>query len=480
MLQRLVISAVLTVPVIAMAMVPAWQFTNWQWLSLTLAAPVVVWGAWPFHKAAWTNLRHGATTMDTLISMGTLAALGWSVYALFWGTAGVAGMTHPFEFTVERTDGSGNIYLEAAAGVTTFLLAGRWFEHRAKRQAGSALRALMELGAKEVAVQADDGTERLLPIGDLAEGMRFVVRPGEKIATDGVVETGTSAVDASMLTGESVPVEVGPGDAVVGATVNAGGRLVVRATRVGADTQLAQMARLVEDAQTGKAQVQRLADRISGVFVPIVILLSAATLGFWLGTGNGLSPAFTAAVAVLIIACPCALGLATPTALMVGTGRGAQLGILIKGPEVLESTRRVDTVVLDKTGTVTTGEMRLRSVVAAEGEDADLLLRLAGALEAASEHPIARAIADAAREDGALPEVDDFTSIEGLGVQGVVAVGDTTHAVLVGRPRLLEEWSQHLTPELESALQDAREQGVRRSPSAGTGPLAASSWSRTR
>ncbi len=459
LLQRLLISAVLTVPVIAMAMVPAWQFTNWQWLSLTLAAPVVAWGAWPFHKAAWTNLRHGTSTMDTLISLGTLAALGWSLYALFWGSAGEPGMTHPFELTVERSDGAGNIYLEAAAGVTTFILAGRWFEHRAKRRAGSALRALLELGAKEVAVLEADGSEVMRPTGDLAVDMRFVVRPGEKIATDGVVESGTSAVDASMLTGESVPVEVGPGDAVVGATVNAGGRLVVRATRVGGDTQLAQMARLVEDAQTGKAQVQRLADRISGIFVPIVILLSVATLGFWLGTGNGLTAAFTAAVAVLIIACPCALGLATPTALMVGTGRGAQLGILIKGPEVLESTRRVDTVVLDKTGTVTTGEMALRDVIAASGEDADQVLRMAGALESASEHPIARAIADAARAAGDLPPVEDFANVEGLGVQGVVLDGETSHAVLVGRPRLLEEWSQHLSPELEAALERARHDG---------------------
>ncbi|WP_110207316.1 heavy metal translocating P-type ATPase [Nocardioides daejeonensis] len=459
LLQRLLISAVLTVPVIAMAMVPAWQFTNWQWLSLTLAAPVVAWGAWPFHKAAWTNLRHGTSTMDTLISLGTLAALGWSLYALFWGSAGEPGMTHPFELTVERSDGAGNIYLEAAAGVTTFILAGRWFEHRAKRRAGSALRALLELGAKEVAVLEADGSEVMRPTGDLAVDMRFVVRPGEKIATDGVVESGTSAVDASMLTGESVPVEVGPGDAVVGATVNAGGRLVVRATRVGGDTQLAQMARLVEDAQTGKAQVQRLADRISGIFVPIVILLSVATLGFWLGTGNGLTAAFTAAVAVLIIACPCALGLATPTALMVGTGRGAQLGILIKGPEVLESTRRVDTVVLDKTGTVTTGEMALRDVIAASGEDVDQVLRMAGALESASEHPIARAIADAARAAGDLPPVEDFANVEGLGVQGVVLDGETSHAVLVGRPRLLEEWSQHLSPELEAALERARHDG---------------------
>ncbi|KRB73131.1 carbonate dehydratase [Nocardioides sp. Root190] len=461
--QRLVISTVLTVPVIAMAMIPALQFTNWQWLSLTLAAPVVAWGAWPFHKAAWTNLRHGTSTMDTLISLGTLAALGWSVSALFWGTAGTPGMTHPFELTIQRSDGSGNIYLEAASGVTTFILAGRYFEQRSKRRAGAALRALLSLGAKDVTVLGPDGTtETNVPVEQLAVGDLFVVRPGEKIATDGVIERGTSAVDASMLTGESVPVEVGPGDPVVGATLNAGGRLVVRATRIGGDTQLAQMARLVEDAQNGKAQVQRLADRISGIFVPIVILLATGTLGFWLGTGNGLGTAFTATVAVLIIACPCALGLATPTALMVGTGRGAQLGILIKGPEVLESTRTVDTVVLDKTGTVTTGKMTLRDVIAADGEDAGEVLRYAGALEDASEHPIARAIADAARDaHGTLPEVEDFTNVEGLGVQGVLTGPDegASHAVLVGRPQLLAEWSQHLTPELQKALENAQSTG---------------------
>jgi Cu+-exporting ATPase len=452
--DRVVISAVLTVPVIVLAMVSPWQFDNWQWLSLTLAAPVVVWGAWPFHKAAWTNLRHGTTTMDTLISLGTLAAFGWSVYALFWGTAGMTGMKHPFELTVERGSGEGNIYLEAAAGVTTFILAGRYFEVRAKRRAGSALRALLHLGAKDVAVLRGDSEVRV-PVGELTVGTRFVVRPGEKIATDGVVEEGSSAVDASMLTGESVPVEVGVGDAVVGATVNAGGRLVVRATRVGADTQLAQMARLVEDAQNGKAQVQRLADRISGIFVPIVIALAVATLGFWLGAGEGASAAFTASVAVLIIACPCALGLATPTALMVGTGRGAQLGILIKGPEVLESTRAVDTIVLDKTGTVTTGRMSLVDVVAAEGEDADEVLRRAGALEDASEHPIAQAIATGARQRASLPAVEDFANLEGLGVQGIV----DGHAVLVGRPQLLAEWSQHLPADLEQALAEARAGG---------------------
>jgi len=452
---RLIVSTVLTVPVVAMAMVPALQFTNWQWLSLTLAAPVVVWGALPFHKAAWANLRHGTTTMDTLISMGTLAAFGWSLYALFFGTAGEPGMTHRFELTIQRTDGAGNIYLEAAAGVTTFILAGRWFEARSKRQAGAALRALFELGARDVAVLRD-GVESRIPAEDLVVGDVFVVRPGEKVATDGVVEDGASAVDASMLTGESVPVEVGVGDEVVGATVNAGGRLVVRATRVGGDTQLAQMARLVEDAQNGKAEVQRLADRISGVFVPVVIALAVATLGFWVGTGEGWSAAFTAAVSVLIIACPCALGLATPTALMVGTGRGAQLGILIRGPEVLEQTRRVDTIVLDKTGTVTTGQMTLTGVVAEPGEDADEILRLAGALEDASEHPVAQAIARGARERaGTLAGVDDFTNLEGLGVQGLVH----GHAVLVGRPALLAEWSQHLSADLREAVDQAQAAG---------------------
>jgi Cu+-exporting ATPase len=445
--QRLITSAVLAVPVIAMAMVPALQFTYWQWISLTLAAPVVVWAAWPFHRAAWTNLRHGAATMDTLISIGVLAAFLWSLYALLFGTAGVPGMTHPFELTIAPSDGAGNIYLEVAAGVTTFILAGRYFEARSKRRAGAALRALLELGAKEVTVLRD-GVEARIPTDHLAVDDRFVVRPGEKIATDGVVEEGSSAVDASMLTGESVPIEVRPGDAVVGATVNAGGRLVVRATRIGADTQLAQMAKLVEEAQNGKAAIQRLADRISGVFVPIVIALAVATLGFWLGTGAGAAAAFTAAVAVLIIACPCALGLATPTALLVGTGRGAQLGILIKGPEVLESTRRVDTVVLDKTGTVTTGQMSLVSVHALE----DGVLELAGALEHASEHPIARAIAEAA---GEVPAVEDFQNIEGLGVQGVV----NGHAVLVGREKLLDDRSIELDPALTEAKEAAERDG---------------------
>jgi Cu+-exporting ATPase len=454
--QRLVTAVVLAVPVVAMAMIPALQFEYWQWLSLTLAAPVVTYAAWPFHKAAFTNARHGAATMDTLISVGTSAAFLWSLWALFLGTAGTPGMTHPFELTIERTDGAGNIYLEAAAGVTAFILAGRYFEARAKRKAGAALRALLELGAKDVTVLRADGREQTLPVTELRVGDRFLVRPGEKIATDGTVVEGSSAVDASMLTGESVPVEVGSGDPVTGATINVGGRLVVRATRVGADTQLARMARLVEDAQNGKAAAQRLADRISAVFVPVVIALALGTLGFWLGNGVGLTAAFTAAVAVLVIACPCALGLATPTALMVGTGRGAQLGILIKGPEVLESTRRVDTVVLDKTGTVTTGRMTLLAVHTADGTEETEVLRLAGALEHSSEHPIARAVADGALEKlGALPTPEDFANVPGLGVQGVVE----GHAVLVGRERLLADWAMELPQGLARARAAAEDAG---------------------
>ncbi|GHG48496.1 heavy metal translocating P-type ATPase [Streptomyces griseocarneus] len=453
--ERLITSVVLAVPVIALAMVPALQFEYWQWLSLTLAAPVVVHGAWPFHRAAWKNARHGAATMDTLISLGTSAAFLWSLWALFFGTAGMPGMRHGFELTVARGDGAGNIYLEAAAGVTAFILAGRYFEARSKRRAGAALKALLELGAKEVTVLRA-GRETLIRTEDLAVGDRFVVRPGEKIATDGTVVEGTSAVDASMLTGESVPLEVGPGDAVTGATINAGGRLVVEAGRVGADTQLARMARLVEDAQNGKAAAQRLADRVSAVFVPVVIALALGTLGAWLAAGAGWTAAFTAAVAVLIIACPCALGLATPTALLVGTGRGAQLGILIKGPEVLETTRGVDTIVLDKTGTVTTGRMTLLAVHTADGEDEHEVLRLAGALEHASEHPIARAVATgAATAVGALPVPRDFAGVPGLGVRGVV----DGHAVLVGRRKLLAEQAIGLPAALESALAEAEALG---------------------
>ncbi|MEU3130440.1 copper-translocating P-type ATPase [Mesorhizobium sp. B2-3-3] len=453
--QRLVTATVLAVPVIAMAMVPALQFTYWQWLSLTLAAPVVTYAAWPFHRAAWTNARHGAATMDTLISVGTSAAFLWSLWALFLGTAGTPGMTHPFAFTIGRSDGAGNIYLEAAAGVTAFILAGRYFEARSKRKAGAALRALMELGAKEVTVLRD-GREITLPTAGLEVGDRFLARPGEKIATDGTVVEGSSAVDVSMLTGESVPVEVAAGDSVTGATLNAGGRLVVEATRIGADTQLARMAALVEEAQSGKASAQRLADRISAVFVPVVMGLALATLGYWLGSGAGLTAAFTAAVAVLIIACPCALGLATPTALLVGTGRGAQLGILIKGPEVLENTRKADTILLDKTGTVTTGRMTLIEVHTAGSTDETEVLRLAGALEHSSEHPIARAVAEgAAATVGTLPVPEDFANVPGLGVQGVV----DGRAVLVGREKLLGAWAVELPEGLRAAKEEAERNG---------------------
>jgi Cu+-exporting ATPase len=452
---RLITAIVLAIPVIAMAMIPVLQFRNWQWASLTLAAPVIVWAALPFHKAAWTNLKHGAATMDTLISLGTSAAFLWSLYALFFGTAGTTGMKDPFELTLVRSNGASNIYLEVASGVTMFILAGRYFEKRSKRLAGAALRALLDLGAKEVSVLRD-GAETKIRVEELRVGDEFIVRPGEKIATDGVVASGVSAIDASMLTGESVPVEVGEGDSVTGATVNVGGRLVVRATRIGSDTQLAQMARLVEDAQSGKAEVQRLADKISGVFVPIVITLAFVALAAWLVSGSTVTAAFTAAVAVLVVACPCALGLATPTALLVGTGRGAQMGVLIKGPEVLESTRKVDTVVLDKTGTVTTGKMTLVDVLPEPGTDRDELLRLAGALEEASEHPIAQAIAKAAtQQTGALPALQEFSNVEGIGVQGVV----DGHAVLVGRESLLAEWALQLSPEVAAAKAQAEQEG---------------------
>ena len=465
--QRLVVSALLAAPVVLMSMIPALQFDNWRWLALTLASPVVVWGGLPFHRAAFTNARHGAATMDTLVSVGTLAAFGWSLWALFWGDAGrpaVPGMPgtegmegkgvrESFSFTASRAGGTSEIYLEVAAGVVAFILLGRYLEARAKRRSGAALRALMQLGAKDVSVLRG-GREVRVPVGELAIGDRFVVRPGEKIATDGTVVEGVSAVDASMLTGESVPVDVGAGDAVTGATVNAGGRLVVEATRVGADTQLARMARLVEDAQNGKAEVQRLADRISGIFVPVVLLIAVGTFGTWLGVTGDTVAAFTAAVAVLIIACPCALGLATPTALMVGTGRGAQLGILIKGPEVLESTRRVDTIVLDKTGTVTTGRMTLQEVYVAEGADEKQVLRLAGALEHASEHPVARAIAAGAEERvGALPEAESFENVPGRGVRGRV----DGHEVAVGR--LVDGLSGPLPEELTRVKAEAESSG---------------------
>jgi P-type Cu+ transporter len=457
LLQRLLISAALAAPVVVLAMVPAAQFRFWQWASLTLAAPVVVWGAWPFHRAAWANARHLAATMDTLISVGVLAAFGWSVWALFLGGAGESGMRMAFTLLPSQAAGP-EIYLEVAAGVTVLILLGRYLEARAKRRSGAALRALLALGAKDVAVLRDGGAggEERVPVENLAVGMRFVVRPGEKIATDGVVEDGVSAVDASMLTGESVPVEVAPGDPVTGSCVNVGGRLVVRATRVGSDTALARIAGLVTAAQSGKAPVQRLADRVASVFVPAVIGIALVTLAGWLLAGASAVAAFTAAVSVLIIACPCALGLATPTALLVGTGRGAQLGILIKGPEVLESTRRVDTVVIDKTGTVTTGTMTLVDVVTTGGASRAEVLRLAGAAEEASEHPIARAITRGARDAvGDLPPVTGFASSAGLGVQGVV----DGHAVVAGRPGLLADWGLTLPAPLDTARRQAEAAG---------------------
>ena len=455
--QRVLISGALTLPVFLLAMVPPLQFDHWQWISLTLAAPVVAWGGWPFHRAAWVNLRHGAATMDTLISVGTLAAFGWSLYALLLTPAGDPGMRMGFDLIPSRGSGAHEIYLEVASVVIVLILGGRWFEARAKRRSGAALRALLELGAKEVAVLRD-GHEVQIPVDQLVVGDRFVVRPGEKVATDGTVVEGRSALDTSLLTGEPVPVEVGVGDHVVGATVNAGGRLVVEATRVGADTALARIARMVQDAQSGKAKVQRLADRVSAVFVPVVIALSVATLGFWLGTGAPAAEAFTAAVAVLIIACPCALGLATPTALLVGTGRGAQLGVLIKGPEVLESTRAVDTIVLDKTGTVTTGRMALVSMTPAASETDDVVLRVAGSIEDASEHPIAAAIAAAARDAGhQLAPADDFVNHQGLGV----TAGVEGRAVAAGRERfVLEQVGQAALPaELAEARDRATDEG---------------------
>ncbi|HTU14495.1 MAG TPA: heavy metal translocating P-type ATPase [Solirubrobacterales bacterium] len=450
---RLIISSALSLPIFLMAMIPAFQFEYWQWLSLQLATPVILWAAWPFHKVAWQNLKHGAASMDTLISLGTLAAYGWSVVALFFLGAGEPGMTMPFKLIPEQGGGTDEIYFEVAAVVVTFILAGRYFEAKAKRNAGSALRALLELGAKEVSILDEDGTERRIAIEELRVGQAFVVRPGEKVATDGIVLEGHSAIDRSLLTGESVPVEVKPGDEVAGATVNSGGRLLVEATKVGEETALAQIARLVTDAQTGKAPVQRLADRVSAVFVPLVVGLAFATLGFWLGTDVSTAYAFTAAVAVLIIACPCALGLATPTALLVGTGRGAQLGMLIKGPEILESTRSIDTIVLDKTGTVTTGDMALDEVITADGVDGDEALRLTGALEHASEHPIARAISSAALDRfGALPAAGDFVNHEGRGVSATVDGVE----VIAGRPSFLSERGMVLPEKLSSSLERAQ------------------------
>ena len=443
--QRVIISAILTIPVVFMAMVPSLQFDYWQWISLVLATPVVTWGAWPFHRATWANLRHGAVTMDTLISLGVIAAYAWSLYALFFGGAGMVGMTMDFAWLPSES-GKVEIYFEVASAVTVFILLGRYLEVRAKARSGAALKALLTLGAKYVAVLRN-GTETRILVTELAVGDNFIVRPGEKIATDGVVVEGESAVDNSLLTGEPVPIDVGPGDLVIGATINAGGRLIVRATEVGAQTQLARIARMVEQAQTGKAPVQRLADRVATIFVPIVIGLSLLTLAGWLLTGHSATAAFTAAVAVLIIACPCALGLATPTALLVGTGRAAQLGIVIKGPQILESTRRIDTFVLDKTGTITTGRMALIDVIPLGMHAPDEVLRLAGALEAASEHPVGRAIAMGAGES--LPPVEGFASVRGLGVSGVVE----GHSVAAGRPAwLADQWSAHFDAKAVTAM----------------------------
>ncbi|WP_448007003.1 heavy metal translocating P-type ATPase [Agromyces bauzanensis] len=455
--RRVLVSTALTVPVLLMSMIPALQFTNWQWLALTLAAPVAVWGAYPFHRAAAINARHGAATMDTLISVGVLAAFGWSLYALFFGMAGMPGMTMTLTLFGSPGAGASEIYLEVAAAVTVFVLAGRYAEARAKQESGAALRALLELGAKDAALLRD-GRETRVPVDSLVPGDHVVVRPGETIPSDGLVFDGASAVDASMLTGESVPVEVAAGSRVVGATVNVGGRLVVEITRVGADTELARLGRLVEEAQTGKAPVQRLADRVSAVFVPIVIGLSIVAFAGWLLTGASLEVAFTAAVATLIIACPCALGLATPTALLVGTGRGSQLGILIRGPQVLEQTRRIDTVVLDKTGTVTSGRMRVALVRAVDGCPEPELLRHAAAVEDGSEHPVARAIVAAATEGGAgHPTAEQFAAHAGLGVQAIV----DGRLVVAGKPEwLASAWSLELPSELRDARDDAEARGI--------------------
>ena len=455
--RRLIITAVLSPPVILIAMVPAWQFPWWQWISFAFTCVVVIWGAWPFHRATLLNLQHGNATMDTLISLGTLAAFGWSAYALLFGVAGEIGFTHPFEFRLARHAPTANLYLEAAVGITTFILLGRYLEARAKRRSGAALRALLDLAPSEVMLLTASG-ETVGDISQLHVGDRFVVRPGERVATDGQILSGHSALDTSTVTGESVPVEVGPGDAVVGATVNTHGRLVVEATRVGADTQLAQVVRMVEAAQSGKAAVQRLADRVSAVFVPIVIALAVATLGFWLGQGSGVSFAVTSAVAVLIIACPCALGLATPTALLVGTGRGAQLGIVISGPEALESARHIDTIVLDKTGTITEGRMAVVAVTAGPGVDQNDVIMAAGSAESGSEHPIARAITDHARTHGSLASVLRLHNRPGLGIladlsetNSAIARQNSDTSVVVGRPELLEEEGLRIASEFQGA-----------------------------
>lgn len=446
--NRLLISAAMTLPVMILSMVPPFQFLYWQWVVFALATPVAIWGAWPFHRAAAINARHGVATMDTLISVGVGAALGWSLYALFLGGAGMPGMTMTLELFGQPGEGSHEIYLEVAAAVTTFMLLGRYLEHRAKRDAGAALRALMESGATEATVLRD-GAEKLLPVAMVKPGDVMVVRPGERIPTDGQIIEGSAAIDASMMTGESVPVDANVGDIVLGGTINTSGFLQVRATRVGDDTELARMAALVERAQTGKSDAQRLADRISGIFVPIVIAIAIVTFAAWIVFDGSVTIAFQAAVATLIIACPCALGLATPTALLVGTGRGAQLGLLISGPEVLEHSRSLDTVVLDKTGTLTTGQMQVAAVWPESGTTEHKVVALAAAVEAQSEHPLAKAIVDRARADNVdFAEARDFRTEAGFGATALV--GNTT--VTVGRPSWLETSGMAMSPELGERL----------------------------
>ena len=448
--NRLIISASMTLPVMVLSMVPPFQFLYWQWVVFALAVPVATWGAWPFHRAAAINARHGVATMDTLISVGVGAALGWSLYALFFGGAGMPGMTMTLELFGQPGEGSHEIYLEVAAAVTTFMLLGRYLEHRAKRDAGAALRALMESGAKEAAVLRD-GVEKLLPLAMVKQGDVMVVRPGERIPTDGEIVEGAAAIDTSMMTGESVPVEATVGDSVLGGTINTSGLLKVRATRVGDDTELARMAKLVERAQTGKSDAQRLADRISAVFVPIVIVVALVTFAAWMIFAGSLTIAFQAAVATLIIACPCALGLATPTALLVGTGRGAQLGLLISGPEVLEHSRSIDMVVLDKTGTLTTGNMRALAVHAEAGHSNDEVLGRAAAVEAGSEHPLARAIVDKAREESiSIPQATGFSTEAGFGASATIG----GESVAVGRPAWLESQGFILSSELQKHLDE--------------------------
>ena len=453
--QRLIVSSILGLPVLLLSMIPILQFRNWQWASLTLTAPVVIWGGLPFHKATWLNLRHRAATMDTLISIGTISAFIWSLWALFVGHAGDPGMKMEFSFSLDQHGGNDHIYLEVAAVVIVFLLAGRYFEASAKNKSGSAIASLLELGSKDVAILDDNDKESIVPIDQLKKGDRFAVRPGEKIATDGQVLSGNSVIDVSLLTGESVPVEVAPGDDITGATINVGGYLIVKATRVGSDTTLAQIRRLVNDAQSGKAPMQRLADKVSSIFVPIVLVLAVLTLAGWLISGSQITYAFSAGVAVLIVACPCALGLATPTALLVGVGRGAQLGILVKGPLILEQTRKIDTIVLDKTGTVTTGVMTMVGLNPGDGVSEEELLKYGGSLEKLSEHPIGKAIANTLEEKANFAKVENFVSHQAAGVSGKIDGVE----IVAGKFSLLEQYSMTISAELKTVGAKAESEG---------------------